>query len=76
MSRWLPYPQTHPEKSESYMDFPVLYPNPRYSGRPGSARYVLDIMCWNGEKFMYFDPGRKPLFWLRPPSITEEGNNV
>lgn len=69
MVEWLPYPQTAPLPTERYTDFAVLYPNPHYTGREGCQRYIPDIMTWNGERFQYYNPQHRPLYWCRLPKF-------
>ena len=70
-SPWLPYPRYHPRKEDAFIDFVVLYPNPAHNSRENAPKYIADVMCWNGEKFCYFNPNHRPVYWARLPKYPE-----
>jgi hypothetical protein len=71
-SPYIPYPQYKPRKDEAFTDFLVLYPNPSHNQRPNSPLYIADIMCWNGDKFCYYNSNHRPVYWARLPKFPEE----
>lgn len=73
---WMPYPQYTPQKSEQYKDFVVLYPYTNLTAREGSRKFVADIMCWDGENFIYHNPKHKPVYWGRLPSFPEDPDHA
>lgn len=70
--KWFAYDNCHPRTNERYTDFIVLYPNPHYSGREGCLRYIPDVQTWDGEKFQYFKPAHRPVFWCRLPKFPNQ----